>query len=96
MVEDAGKAPGLSALRALNIPRPVRVEVKGGSPATVIMRGVRASVALVADRWRIDDEWWRDCAVARAYVEVLLENGRRLVLFQDETDHKWYEQGYGR
>ena len=95
MVQDARAASGPGAVRPLNAPRPLRVETRDGSPCVVVLRGRRVGVASVEDRWRIDDEWWRDHPVARAYAEVLLDDGRRLTLFHDEVGDAWYEQRYG-
>jgi len=38
-------------------------------------------VEAILESWRIDDEWWRHM-IARAYLEVILEGGKRLVLFR--------------
>jgi hypothetical protein len=53
-------------------------------------------VARTADRWRIDDEWWRERPLSRTYYRVLLEDGQPLTLFRDDVTGQWYEQGgYG-
>jgi hypothetical protein len=49
----------------------------------------------VLDRYRIDDRWWRDDRIARAYYELLLEDGRVLTVFLNELDGSWWEQRYG-
>jgi len=41
--------------------------------------------------WRIDDEWWRQ-PIVRRYVEVILEGGGRVVLFEDPTTGEWWMQ----
>jgi len=63
-----------------------------GQPARVTLRGRRHAVAQVRDRWRIDDEWWRDRPIARMYHEVVLEDGATLTLFQDMATQRWYVQ----
>ena len=45
----------------------------------------------VNETWRIDDEWWRQI-ISRVYHEVMLEGGKRMVLFQDMITHDWYMQ----
>ena len=75
MVQDARASSGPGAVRPLNAPRPLRVEARDGTPYAITLRGRRMGVASVEDRWRIDDEWWRDRPVARAYAEVLLDDG---------------------
>jgi len=41
--------------------------------------------------WRINDEWWRQ-PIVRRYVEVVLEGGGRLVLFEDQITGEWWMQ----
>ena len=48
-------------------------------------------IATVGEVWRVDDEWWR-VAIARRYVEVLLEGGKHVMLFEDLTTHEWFIQ----
>ena len=49
------------------------------------------SVNDVLEIWRIDDEWWR-IPICRRYVEVVLEGGRHVVLFEDLNTGEWFEQ----
>jgi hypothetical protein len=44
------------------------------------------------DRWRVDDEWWREKPLSRLYFECLLEDGRRITVFHDLITSKWYRQ----
>jgi hypothetical protein len=58
--------------------------------------GVRGSsrsgrVAAIREIWRIDDEWWRR-PISRLYHEVVLENGRVLVLYLDLVEGGWWIQ----
>ncbi len=48
-------------------------------------------VESILDSWRIDDEWWRQM-IARNYMEVMLEGGKRVVLFQDLITGQWFAQ----
>ena len=48
-------------------------------------------VEAVRDRWRIDDEWWRE-RISREYRAVVLDDGRVLTLYHDLTDGLWYAQ----
>ena len=52
---------------------------------------VRSGVESVVEIWRVDDEWWRQ-PIHRRYVEVVLEGGAHVVLFEDETTQQWYVQ----
>jgi len=54
--------------------------VVGGSP-----------IEAVLESWRIDDEWWRQ-AITRCYHDVVLEGGRRLMLFEDVATGEWFAQ----
>jgi hypothetical protein len=84
-------------LRALNVPRPVVVEMgEDGLPVRVREEGRGKgeewqSVASVGDVWRLDDEWWRR-PIARRYVAVILEHGGRMVLYEDLLTREWFGQ----
>jgi hypothetical protein len=43
------------------------------------------------DSWQLDDEWWRQ-RISRRYVAVMLEGGKRMLLFEDLVTGEWYEQ----
>lgn len=58
------------------------------SPAA---RGSSKRVAEVLETWRIDDEWWR-APISRRYVEVALEGGGHIVVFEDLTTGNWFLQ----
>ena len=91
MVKDTGEATSPSAIKPLNRPESVRVK-EGGHSRPLGVEGI--PVASVVDRWRIDDEWWREDPIARMYYRVLLEDGRSLTIFQDLKDLSWYRQHY--
>ncbi len=81
-------------VRPLNLPRPVAVEADpSGQPVRVLWQGRLLPVVAIHDRWRIDDEWWRE-EIARRYFLVELQGGRRLTLFHDLVHDVWYEQPY--
>jgi len=92
LVQDSGKTLYTGIIKPLNIPEPVNVsEDKTGLPVSV-RTSRRRRVVLLEDRWRIDDEWWRNEPVARLYYAVLLDNGQRMVIFKDLTTGQWYQQ----
>jgi hypothetical protein len=74
-------------LRSLNVPERIQVELENGRPKKVR----RATVEAVLECWRIDDEWWRQPISRRCY-EVVLESGRRVVLFEDLLTGEWWVQ----
>jgi hypothetical protein len=72
------------------------VERQGGEAAAGVgEQGGRTAagrgVEEVVEEWRIDDEWWRT-PIHRRYVEVVLEGGAHVVLFEDVTTGEWYLQ----
>ena len=82
-------------LRALNAPEPVTVELDAnGQPAAVRRSkdtGGGQSVEAILEDWRIDDEWWRQ-QIARRYREIVLDGGKRAVLFEDLHTGEWFIQ----
>ena len=91
MVADTGAAGGAGRVRALNRPRPTRVEADGeGRPLAV----GRTAVEAVLERWRIDDEWWRPQAVSRLYWRLALTDGRTATVYRELVSGKWWAQAY--
>jgi len=63
-----------------------------GEPTYVRLPGKTARhVEAVRERWRIDDEWWRE-RISREYLAVVLDDGRVLTLYHDLSDGRWYAQ----
>jgi hypothetical protein len=56
--------------------------------------GRRIAVEAVVETWRIDDEWWRDKPISRAYWRVVLEDGRVVDVYRDLVSGKWWRQAY--
>ena len=80
-------------LRALNEPRPVRVQADArGTPLRVVDGRWIRRVEAIRETWRIDDEWWRR-PISRLYHCVVLENGKSVTLYLDLVDGGWYIQG---
>ncbi len=92
-------------LRALNVPRRIAVELDDGGVPLRIRDGGRGTlkdsltvagdewriVEGIGDTWRLDDEWWRR-PVSRRYVEVLLEGGGRMIVYEDMVTGEWFGQ----
>jgi hypothetical protein len=80
-------------LRAVNEPQPVTVDLDESGLMTVGRSDGRTvgKVEAILESWRIDDEWWRR-TIARNYMEVILEGGKRMVLFQDLLTGQWFAQ----
>jgi hypothetical protein len=60
-------------------------------PVTITIDGKTKRVDAVRETWRIDDEWWRD-QIARRYVDLILEGGAHVVLYEDLLAGKWFLQ----
>lgn len=43
------------------------------------------------ERWRIDDEWWRN-RISRRYHVLALADGTLLTVYQDRITQQWFEQ----
>jgi hypothetical protein len=80
-------------LRAVNAPTAVTVELNESGLMTVGRPDgqVIGKVEAILESWRIDDEWWRQ-PISRSYMNVLLEGGKRVVLFQDLLTGLWFMQ----
>ncbi|MCS7002399.1 MAG: PHP domain-containing protein, partial [Dehalococcoidia bacterium] len=86
---------GAHALRPLNPPRPIAVQVgDDGAPRAIRRPDWRRPrpVALILDHWRLDDEWWRERPVQRQYYAVLLADDTLLTVFFDAVANEWREQ----
>jgi hypothetical protein len=95
MVKDPGTAVRAHRLRPLAAPRRTRVEADARSePCAVLFEDTMQTVVAVQDRWRIDDEWWRDTPVSRAYYQLQLANGRVVTVYRDLVGGGWWEQRY--
>jgi hypothetical protein len=94
MVQDTRKTLHTDTLKPVNLPESISVkEDPKGKPAA-LETGRWQTVDTIEDSWRIDDEWWRQRPTTRRYFAVRLAEGRRLVIFKDLTDDRWYRQSY--
>ncbi|MDH3272166.1 MAG: hypothetical protein OEN56_12580 [Gemmatimonadota bacterium] len=80
-------------LRPLARPKVVTVRTdERGDPVFVRLPGKPARrVAVVRERWRIDDEWWRH-AISRDYRTIVLDDGTVMTLYHDLLEGLWYAQ----
>jgi hypothetical protein len=71
-------------------PRPVKVEVgPGGEPAAVDSVVVDA----VREEWLVEDRWWTPKPLSRRYFELVLVDGRNVVVFREPADGgRWFIQ----
>ena len=90
---EGGTRNGADSLRALNVPQRVKVQLDEQRRPTIVQRetGNGKRVESLGENWRMDDEWWRQ-PIVRRYVEVVLEGGGRVVLFEDLITGEWWMQ----
>ena len=71
-------------------PKPVQVDVGAdGIPRAVAGTEVDA----VREDWLVEDRWWTPKPLQRRYFEVVLADGRNLVVFREPADGgRWFEQ----
>jgi hypothetical protein len=76
-------------LRRLYMPRPLRVGADSdGRPKAV--EGV--AVESIREEWLVEDRWWTLKPMRRHYFELVLADGRDVVVFRSATSGRWYGQ----
>jgi hypothetical protein len=76
-------------LRRLYVPRPVKVEAdRGGKPVAVDGIAVEA----LREEWVVEDRWWTPQPLGRHYFELVLADGRNMVVFRSIVSRRWYRQ----
>jgi hypothetical protein len=77
-------------IRRLYAPRRVRVEVDSErKPRSVDGK----AVADVREEWVVQDRWWTSRPLRRHYFELVLENGRNVVVFRGARGRWYLQQG---
>jgi hypothetical protein len=61
---------------------------EGGVPVAVAGSAVDA----VAEDWVVEDRWWTGRPLRRRYFELVLADGRNVVVFRDLQRGKWWAQ----
>lgn len=75
-------------IRRLYAPRRVEVEVDSkGVPRSV--EGI--AVEAVREEWLVQDRWWTSQPLRRHYFDLVLANGRNVVVFRGARG-RWYRQ----
>jgi hypothetical protein len=52
----------------------------------------RSTVHSVSEDWVVEDRWWTGRPLRRRYFELVLADGRNLVVFRDLERGKWFSQ----
>lgn len=71
--------------------QPDQISVKTGPDGSPVIVDV-APVAHIREAWLVEDRWWTDKPLRRAYWEVVTKAGRCEVLFRNLINGKWYRQ----
>ena len=75
--------------RRLGTPKPTSViPGDGGSPRNIAGRDVDC----VREEWVVEDRWWTGRPLRRRYFEVVLLDGRNVVVFRDLVGGGWFLQ----
>jgi hypothetical protein len=73
----------VSARRSVYWPQPVKVETgSDGVPSAVESVAVDA----VREEWLVEDRWWTSRPLRRRYFELVLADGRNVVVFREPAD----------
>ena len=76
-------------VRRLGVPRPATVGADGrGVPVAI----GQAPVESVSEEWVVEDRWWTGKPLRRRYFEVVLEDGRNVVVFRELGSGRWFAQ----
>lgn len=62
-----------------------------GQPIQVVWGGKRHIVQAIANRWRLDEAWWRE-RIWRDYFKVTTQAGALLILYRDLSSGAWFIQ----
>lgn len=78
----------MAAARQLGRPRPARVRAVAGRPVAAAGRPVES----IREDWVVEDRWWTARPLRRRYFELVLDDGRNLVVFHDLISGNWLTQ----
>ena len=79
----------MTAPKRLGRPRPAEVRIGAdGHPEAF----GRSAVDSVLEDWLVEDRWWTERPVRRRYLELVLMNGRCVLVFRDLASGRWYSQ----
>jgi hypothetical protein len=70
-------------------PRPIEV-VSDPRGAPLEVGGVK--VDAIREQWLVEDRWWTPKPLQREYFELVLADGRDLVVFREAHSGRWFEQ----
>jgi hypothetical protein len=74
-----------------SLARPWPVAVRTGDDGVPGELGSHA-VEAVREEWVVEDRWWTGRPLRRRYFELVLDDGRNAVVFQDLARKRWFGQ----
>ena len=78
-----------SLSRRLGDPKPTSVEADArGTPSAV----ESVAVDTLREEWVVEDRWWTGRPLRRRYFELVLVDGRNVVVFRDLVGGGWFLQ----
>jgi hypothetical protein len=79
--------------RRLGDPEPTAVAADAnGVPMAVGPAPEERPVDSVREEWVVEDRWWTGRPLRRRYFELVLRDGRNVVVFRDLVDGGWFLQ----
>jgi hypothetical protein len=76
-------------VRALGTPKPAAVEADRRGVPTALEA---VAVDSVREEWVVEDRWWTGSPLRRRYFELVLVDGRNVVVFRDLVGGSWFLQ----
>jgi hypothetical protein len=75
--------------RSLYAPRPAKVRTGAGG---VPLKVGAVLVEAVREEWLVEDRWWTPRPLHRRYFELVLSDGRDVVVFEATESASWFVQ----
>jgi hypothetical protein len=76
-------------VRALGAPKPAAVQADGSGMPTAV---AAVTVDSIREEWVVEDRWWTARPLRRRYFELVLSDGRNVVVFRDLVGGSWFQQ----
>ncbi len=80
------------SVRPLRSQRPRRIAVAEGARGQPV-RVAEHQVLAIREEWRVEEGWWSQTPTRRRYFEVVLDDGRLCVIYEDRSSHAWWRHG---
>ena len=75
--------------RRLGNPKPARVRADEQGVPVAVEAG---DVDTICEEWVVEDRWWTGRPLRRRYFELVLTDGRNIVVFRDLVHGGWFSQ----